>query len=77
LTAAIRANLPHNVRLLLVAGTDPNGIQLRDMEDYSVRFIRGRHFKDDVSSFRMGARRALVLEQAQTKGISQQLCPLT
>lgn len=77
LTAAIRANLPHNVRLLLAAGADPNGIQLRDMEDYSVRFIRGRHFKDDVSSFRMCARRALVLEQAQTKGISQQLCPLT
>ncbi|KAJ5139019.1 uncharacterized protein N7515_003867 [Penicillium bovifimosum] len=77
LTAAIRANLPHNVRLLLDAGADPNGIQLRDMEDYSVRFIRGRHFQDDVSSFSMCARRALVLEQAQAKGISQQLCPLT
>ncbi|KAJ5793959.1 hypothetical protein N7457_000558 [Penicillium paradoxum] len=77
LTAAIRANLPHNVRLLLAAGADPNGIRLRNMEDYSVRFIRGRHFQDDISSFSMCARRAVVLEQAQSKGISQQLSPLT
>jgi hypothetical protein len=33
LTAAIRASLPHNVRLL-AASADPNGIQLRDIEDY-------------------------------------------
>src|SRR3954453_8717683 len=38
LTAAIRANPPHNVRLLLGAGADPYGISLRSMEDYSVRF---------------------------------------
>ena len=66
---AIHANLPHNVRLPLGAGADPNGISL-NMEDYSVQFIRCRYFKNDVSSFRMCARRALVLEQAQEKGIT-------
>lgn len=41
LTAAIRADLPDNVRALLAAGADPEGIKLSYLFDYSVRFIRG------------------------------------
>ena len=42
LVEAINARLPQNVEILLAAGADPNGIRLRDLDDYSVRFIRGR-----------------------------------
>lgn len=77
--AAVSANLPHNVRLLLAAGADPNGIEGADMADYSVRFIRGRHFQDDnVSSGGRFYPRDRVLAAAQSeKGISHQICPLT
>ncbi|RHZ51802.1 uncharacterized protein CDV56_105777 [Aspergillus thermomutatus] len=36
INAAIGANLPDNVRLLLAAGADPNSIKARDMADYSI-----------------------------------------
>ena len=42
LVAAINATLPQNVATILAAGADPNGIMLRDLDEYSVRFIRGR-----------------------------------
>ncbi|KAJ6033236.1 hypothetical protein N7444_011007 [Penicillium canescens] len=58
-----------NVRLLLGAGADPNGISLRNMEDYSVRFIRCRHLKNDVSSFG--------ITSIRERYHSQTTCPLT
>ncbi|KAJ5440048.1 uncharacterized protein N7458_011046 [Penicillium daleae] len=75
--SAIRAHLPHNLRLLLAAGANPDGIDRVCMSDYSVRWIRGRHFRDDVTSFGCCKPRAIVLANAQCKGISHQLCPLT
>ena len=75
--SATRARLPHNVRLLLDAGADPNGIERVCMEDYSVRYIRGRHFHDDITDFAACKPRATVLANAQQKGITHQLCALT
>ena len=43
LVEAINVRLPQNIKILLAAGADPNGIPLRDLDDYSVRFIRGRN----------------------------------
>lgn len=79
INAAIGANLPENVRLLLAAGADPNGIEARDMADYSVMFIRGRDFRDDGHTTGGGFdRRARALATAQSKkGIDHQVCPLT
>ena len=48
LVEAINARLPQNIEILLAAGADPNGILLRDLDDYSVRFIRGRLPKYDL-----------------------------
>ena len=42
LVEAINVRLPQNIKILPAAGADPNGILLRDLDDYSVRFIRGR-----------------------------------
>ncbi|KAM6503554.1 hypothetical protein JOM56_000497 [Amanita muscaria] len=42
LVEAINAKLSQNVEILLAAGADPNGILLRALDDYSVRFIRSR-----------------------------------
>lgn len=79
INAAIGADLPENVRLLLAAGADPNGIKAADMADYSVRFIRGRDFRDNGAS--RGGKfdyHARVLATAQSKkGIYHQICPLT
>ncbi|KAJ5390809.1 uncharacterized protein N7496_001877 [Penicillium cataractarum] len=77
LKSAIRAHLPHNARLLLAAGANPDGIHRICMSDYSVRWIRGRHFRDDVTSFASCKPRDIVLANARRKGISHQLCPLT
>jgi ankyrin repeat protein len=79
INAAIGANLPDNVRLLLAAGADPNGIKAHDMADYSVRFIRGRHFRDSRGTTGGGfGRRARVLATAKSEnGISHQFGPLT
>ncbi|KAJ5471020.1 hypothetical protein N7530_008377 [Penicillium desertorum] len=75
--SATNARLPHNVRLLLAAGANPNGIDLINIGDYSVRYIRGRHFRDDINSTTACKLRASVLADAQQKGISHQICPLT
>ncbi|KAF7154936.1 hypothetical protein CNMCM5623_003194 [Aspergillus felis] len=77
LTAAIRANLPHNIQTLLNAGADPNGISAFELSDYAVRFIRGRDPKIDTSSFAYCPPRATVLASAQVKGITAQTAPLT
>lgn len=75
--AAIRAHLPHDLRLLLAVGAFPDGIDRISISDYSVRWVRGRHLRDDVSSFVMCKPRAIVLANAERKGIVHQLCPLT
>ena len=77
LTAAIRANVPENVRELLAAGADPTGITLNDLSDYAVRFIRGRDAKIDMSSFALCPPREQILAVAEAKGIAQQTQPLT
>ncbi|KAJ5462756.1 hypothetical protein N7475_007700 [Penicillium sp. IBT 31633x] len=77
LTAAIRANLPENVQTLLAHGADPNGIHLRDISDYAVRFIRGRDAMTDMSSFGACPPRAQILAVAEGKGITEQIQPLT
>ncbi|KAL5363195.1 ankyrin repeat-containing domain protein [Aspergillus floccosus] len=77
LTAAIRAGLPDNVRALLAAGADPTGIRLHYLSDYSVRFIRGRDAKTDMSSFALCPPRESILTVAAAKGIQHQIQPLT
>lgn len=77
LTAAIRAGLPGNVRALLAAGADPAGISLYYLSDYSVRFIRGRDAKTDMSSFALCPPRHAILAVAAAKGIQHQTQPLT
>ncbi|PKY04609.1 hypothetical protein P168DRAFT_235468 [Aspergillus campestris IBT 28561] len=77
LTAAIRADLPDNVRALLAAGADPTGIRLSYQSDYSVRFIRGRDAKTDMSSFALCPPRESILAVAAAKGIQHQTQPLT
>jgi hypothetical protein len=42
LLEAIRAKLPDNVRILLQAGADRNGVALSDLEEYSALFLRFR-----------------------------------
>ena len=61
LVAAIEAHLPQNVVLLLAAGADPNGIQLNDLDEYSVRFIRGRNPTYDKHSYCQCPLRAKVM----------------
>lgn len=75
--AATDAGLTHNVHHLLNAGADPNGLNLADLQEYSVRYVRGRHVRDNTNSTTACASRATVLENAQNKGISHQVCPLT
>ncbi|KAJ6143416.1 hypothetical protein N7471_002869 [Penicillium samsonianum] len=77
LTAAIRADIPENVRALLAAGADPTGITLHDLSDYAVRFLRGRDAKTDMSSFALCPPRKQILAVAEAKGIAQQTQPLT
>ncbi|KDR68412.1 hypothetical protein GALMADRAFT_257111 [Galerina marginata CBS 339.88] len=50
LVEAIKAVLPDNVDILLKEGADPNGILLEDLDEYSVRFIRGRDPKYNMDS---------------------------
>jgi len=61
LVAATKACLPQNVAILLVAGADPNGILLRDLDEYSVRFIRGRNPEYDTYSYVQCPPRAKVM----------------
>lgn len=77
LTAAIRANIPENLQALLVTGADPTGLALRDLSDYAVRFIRGRDPETDMSSFARCPLRADILAVAKSKGINDQIQPLT
>lgn len=77
LTRAIRADLPENVRALLAAGADPTGIRLSYLSDYSVRYIRGRDAKTDMSSFALCPPRDSILNVAAAKGIQNQTQPLT
>lgn len=75
--SATNACLPDNVYLLLAAGAkNPNGIDRDNIGDYSVRYIRGRHFKDDINSTAACKPRAFVLANAKQKRISHQICPL-
>ncbi|KAL4861108.1 hypothetical protein BDV12DRAFT_191295 [Aspergillus spectabilis] len=76
--AAISASLPDNVRILLVAGADPNGIARVDLQLYSVQWIRGRHRSVDMTSDTPSTPRATALVAAQkNSSISDQVCPLT
>ncbi|KAI5286523.1 hypothetical protein KEM54_006724 [Ascosphaera aggregata] len=77
LTAAIRANSPRKVKILLESGADCNGIKADDLSDYAVRYLRGRDVGLDVSSFGGCPPRAEVLAKAKTKGIENQFQPLT
>lgn len=61
LVAAIKARLPRNVAILLEAGADPNGILLQDLDEYSVRFIRGRNPEYDTYNFVRCPSRAKVM----------------
>lgn len=77
LTAAIRANVPENVRTLLAGGADPTGINIWTLSDYTARFMRGRDAKVDVSSFGPCPTRMHILAVAESKGITEQTQPLT
>ncbi|KAJ5951268.1 uncharacterized protein N7479_009681 [Penicillium vulpinum] len=77
LTAAIRVNSADNVRMLLACGADPTGIHIWDLSDYSARFMRGRDAKVDISSFGPCPSRLHILKVAESKGITDQIQPLT
>ena len=51
LISAVNACLPQNVAILLAAGADPNGIRLKDQDEYSTRFIRGKNLAHNAYSF--------------------------
>jgi ankyrin repeat protein len=61
LVSAINACLPLNVATLLAAGADPNGVLLADLDEYSVRFIRGRNPDYNTYSYVMCPCRAKVM----------------
>ncbi|KAH9478513.1 hypothetical protein JR316_0008968 [Psilocybe cubensis] len=75
LVEAIRASLPGNIEILLQAGADPNGIPLDYLDEYSVRFIRGRDSKYDTYSFVACPPRSKVL--AISSVVKPQISPLT
>jgi len=75
LVTAINARLPKNIAVLLEAGADPNGILLRDLDEYSVHFIRGRNLEYDTFSFVLCPPRSKVMS-AMGDRISQ-TSPLT
>ena len=43
LMEAIRAQLPENIKILLEAGADPNGIPIEAMSRYAAFFLRLDH----------------------------------
>ena len=63
--SATNAQLPHNVHLLLATGADPNDVSRLGIADYSVRYIRDRHFQDDITSFAACKPRVFVLANAE------------
>jgi len=78
LVAAIEAHLPQNVAILLAAGADPNGIQLQDLDEYSVRFIRGRNPAYNKRNFCQCPLRAKVMAKLVGKSDTvPQTAPLT
>ena len=77
LVAAIEARLPQNVAILLAAGADPNGIQLQDLDKYSVRFIRGRNPAYNKRNFCQCPLRAKVMAKLVGKDTVPQTAPLT
>jgi hypothetical protein len=72
IVAATKACLPQNVTTLLAAGADPNGIRLEDLDEYSVRFIRGRNPEYNTYSFSQCPLRAKVMP-----AVGDQTAPLT
>ncbi|KAL2784213.1 hypothetical protein BJX66DRAFT_330143 [Aspergillus keveii] len=70
-------NLAENLRLLLDAGADPNGIQRWEAADYSVRYMRGRDPLDYYNSHASCEKRSVVLAKARASGIVHPICPLT
>ncbi len=65
-----------NLRLLLHAGADPNGITQKEAEDYSSRFIRGREREWNTNNYEF-LRRWKGLGNARESGIIHPICPLT
>ncbi|PPQ88790.1 hypothetical protein CVT25_010477 [Psilocybe cyanescens] len=75
LLEAVRASLPENVEVLLQAGADPNGIPLEYLDEYSVRFIRGRDPKYDTYSYVTCPPRSNVMPTESV--VKPQISPLT
>ncbi|KAL4869534.1 hypothetical protein BDV12DRAFT_167568 [Aspergillus spectabilis] len=75
--AAISINSADNLRLLLAAGADPNGVLPWEAADYSVRFMRGRYHSDNFNSYANCDKRSIVLAKARQTGIVHPVCPLT
>ncbi|KAL3484032.1 hypothetical protein BJX62DRAFT_248823 [Aspergillus germanicus] len=77
LKAAISINSAANLRLLLDAGADPNGILRWEAADYSVRYMRGRDPEDNFNSHANCEKRSVVLAKAREHEIIDPVCPLT
>ncbi|KAL4874923.1 hypothetical protein BJY04DRAFT_233168 [Aspergillus karnatakaensis] len=74
INAAVGANLPDHLRLLLAKGADPNGINRSTLIGHSVFWVRGRHFQSCcIFSDRP---RALLYARNRT-GVAHPVCPLT
>jgi hypothetical protein len=72
IVAAIKACWPQNIATLLAAGADPNRIRLEGLDEYSVRFIRGRNPEYNTYSFSQCPLRAKVMP-----AVGDQTAPLT
>ncbi|KAL4901203.1 hypothetical protein BDW74DRAFT_86762 [Aspergillus multicolor] len=75
--AAIRINSVENLRLLLDADAESNGILRWEISDYSVRYMRGRDYEDNFNGDGICQPRYLVLQSAKERGIIHPICPLT
>ncbi|KDR82335.1 hypothetical protein GALMADRAFT_237585 [Galerina marginata CBS 339.88] len=75
LIEAVKAALPENVEILIRQGVDANGILLSDLDEYSVRFIRGRDPKYNTYNYVMCPPRSKVMTTELV--IQPQISPLT
>ncbi|KAL2803318.1 hypothetical protein BJX63DRAFT_77080 [Aspergillus granulosus] len=74
--SAMHIGCIENLRLLLRAGADPNGITQREIAGYSGRFIRGRDREWNTDNYSY-CPRSKGLANARRSGLIHQICPLT
>jgi hypothetical protein len=77
LVAVIKACLPKNVATLFSPAANPNGILLKDQDEYSVRFIRDRNPEYNTYGFSQCPLRTKVMAAVNIGDGIAQTAPLT